>query len=200
MKRALLCAVSLAFACSHAAPPARWNQQQYLLGEIPATDTTTQRPVYAMVRGGGAVIFPSSPQPRVGAAMTGDDQVSFAALRNGSQYGDAFAAGKAEVLWSALSDEARQKRKDLESLRKLVESTLAQLGTETRVRGEYVVSTPRGISYLRDAEYTNAPKGIVLELPFAEGSSTKLAGLAVYRAETRPIAVEIGGEPANAAR
>jgi len=198
MKSLVVCAVAISFACSHASP-ARWNEQQYLLSEVPASDTATHAPIYAMVRNGGALIFPSSLQPREGVALTTEDQVAFAALRNGSQYGDAFASGKAEVLWNALSDDARQKRKDLDSLRKLVAATLAQLGSETRVRGEYVIGTQHGISYLRDAEYTNAPKGMVLELPFAPDSTTKLAGLSVYRAETRSITVNIG-EPGNVRR
>jgi hypothetical protein len=199
MKTLFICAVSGICACGHAGP-AHWNQQEYLLSKMPATDTTTNRPVYAMVRNGGALIFPSSPQPRGGVVMSTDDQVAFNALRNGSQYGDAFASGKADVLWEALTDDARRERKDLASLRKLVEATLSQLGNETRVNGEYVVATAtNGISYLRYSEYGSAPKGMVLELRFATDSTTRLAGLAVYRPETRPIAVKIGEAP-NAGR
>jgi hypothetical protein len=199
MKTLFICVVSGVCACSHAGP-AHWNQQQYLLSEMPATDTTTNRPVYAMVQNGGALIFPSTPQPRGGVVMSTDDQVAFNALRNGSQYGDAFVSGKADKLWEALTDDARRERKNLENLRKLVESTLSQLGNETRVNGEYVVATAtNGISYLRYSEFAKAPKGMVLELRFATDSTTKLAGLAVYRPETRPIAVKIGEGP-NAAR
>jgi hypothetical protein len=199
MKAWFIFLVAATCACSHGGS-ARWNEQQYLLHEMPATDTATNRPVYAMVRNGGAMIFPSSPRPRGGVVMTTDDQVAFNALRNGSQYGDAFASGKADDLWEALTDDARRERKDLASLRKLVEGTLSQLGNETRVTGEYVVATAtNGISYLRYSEYEKAPKGMVLELRFATDSATRLAGLAVYRPETRPIDVKIGEAP-NAAR
>jgi hypothetical protein len=199
MKALFIFLVAATCACSHRGS-ARWNEQQYLLYEMPATDTATNRPVYAMVRNGGAMIFPSSPRPPGGVVMTTDDQVAFNALRNGSQYGDAFASGKADVLWEALTEDARGERKDLASLRKLVDGTLVQLGNETRVTGEYVVATAtNGISYLRYSEYEKAPKGMVLELRFATDSATRLAGLAVYRPETRPIAVKIGEAP-NAAR
>jgi opacity protein-like surface antigen len=200
MKALFICVVSGICACSHAGA-ARWNQQEYLVSEMPATDTTTNRPVYAMVQNDrGAIIFPSSPQARSGVVMSKDDQVAFNALRSGSQYGDAFASGKAEILWEALTDDARRERKDLGSLRKLVDGTLSQLGSETRVTGEYVVGTAtNGIAYLRYSEYANAPKGMVLEFRFATDSTTRLAGLAVYRPETRPIAVKIG-EGLNAAR
>jgi len=199
MKASFIFLVAAACACSHGGS-ARWNEQQYLLFEMPATDTATNRPVYAMVRNGGAMIFPSSPRPPGGVVMTTDDQVAFNALRNGSQYGDAFASGKADVLWEALTEDARRERKDLASLRKLVDGTLEQLGNETRVNGEYVVATAtNGISYLRYSEYEKAPKGMVLELRFATDSATRLASLAVYRNETRPIAVKIGEAP-NAAR
>ena len=199
MKRSLLNVLALAFACQHGGPAARWNQQDYVLSASAAIDATTRRPLLAMANSAGAVVFHSVPGPRTSTQMDSRDARGWRILRNGSAYGDAFAKGQADVLWNAMGEDARRERKDLESLRTLVDSTLARLGPETRVRAEYVEETSNGASYLRDSEYANAPAGMVLELAFEPDSTSKLARLSVYPAQTRPVAVQTL-EPPNAPR
>jgi hypothetical protein len=199
MKRFVLCALGFAFACSHASS-VRFNRGELLIADAPAMEATTQEPLYAQARPGmaQAIVYPGTQQDR----LTRDDPraiTAFSLLRNGSECGDAFASDSAEVIWNRFTEAARRERGDLASFRKLVDSTLAKLGQETHLRGEYVVGTKRGVSYLRDSEWSNAPKGMVLELAFAPDSTSEISGLAVYRSETRPIVVKIG-EAANAAR
>ena len=198
MRGGAFCVVALGFACRHA-EPAKWNQQDYVLSDRVAVDESTRRPLLAMADSAGAVIFNSVPEARTFTQMDSRDRRAYAMLRNGSAYADAFSRGQADVLWNAMGEEARREHKDLESLRKLIDSTLTHLGPEIRVRTEYVEATSNGASYLRDSEYANAPKGMVLELAFEPDSTTKLARLSVYRAETRPIAVQTV-EPLHAPR
>ena len=189
----------VALGCRHSSD-IRWSRQDFLIADAPATEATTHQPVYAQARPGSAnaIVYPGPEQDR----PRKDDpraQAIFEILSRGAECGDALATGSVEKCWNRFSDAARNERRDLDSFRKLVESTLTGLGQETRLRGEYVVRTPKGVSYLRDSEWSKAPNGMVLELAFAPDSTSQISGLSFYRSETRPIVVKIG-ESANAPR
>jgi hypothetical protein len=185
--------------CSHEA--GRWNRENFAVVYGRAMEETTRQPLYAEATS-VALVYSDTPHfPGSGGDRHRDPkaQTIFTILLNGSECGDAFAAGSAEVIWKRFTAAARRERTNLSTFRQLVESTRAKLGEETRLRGEYVVATPGGVSYLRDSEWSNAPKGMVLELPFAPDSTSEISGLSLYRSETRPIVVK-PGEALNAGR